>query len=197
MRPWAVKHRVGLGLLAGSLLACTGCATANNTQLGTAVGAGYGALAGAIVGSGSGHGAGGAVIGALAGATAGNLIGAAEDAREDRDAAYAYAAAREMDRQAITNFDLIRMSQSGVGDTVIVNSVRSRGGNFDLSPDGVIALKNSGVSDYVISEIQQLAIRQPAEVYVPRQPSVVVIERPAPVFHAGFVVGPHGRHCRR
>lgn len=55
---------------------------------------------------------------------------------------------------AVTNFDLVEMTRAGVGEDVIISTIRSRGGRFDLSPNGLIALKQSGVSDRVVMAAQ-------------------------------------------
>ncbi|MFG0332423.1 MAG: hypothetical protein ACF8TS_03585, partial [Maioricimonas sp. JB049] len=148
----------------------------------------------AVIGQQSGHAAGGAVIGAATGALAGGLIGNAEDAREERDAAIAQAGlARYQARNPpLSNADLIFMAQSGLGEQVIVNSIQTRGGQFDLSPQGLVQLKNSGVSDGVILTIQQSAGSDPAPAVAPpvralARTEVVVVE-PRPSF--GVIVAP-------
>ncbi|MEM1062321.1 MAG: glycine zipper domain-containing protein, partial [Planctomycetota bacterium] len=146
-----------------------------------------GAVAGTIVGHQLGERGGGAVVGALTGAVLGNLAGREKQAEDDavRQAGY--------DAQALTNFDLIRLSQAGVGQEVILGAVRDRGGRFDLSPDGIVSLKQSGVSDAVIAGVQ----RQSTAAVTPATPAVV-IERAVPVYQPVMVaparrVGPRGR----
>ena len=174
---------IGLTLLMGS-----GCATMNHTQSGAAVGTGLGAVTGAIVGAGSGHAEGGALIGAAAGALAGGLVGNAEDAREERDAAIAQAAYAQQMQQAMSNVDVIQMSQSGISDDVIISSMNSQGGRFDLSPQGIINLKNSGVSDRVIISMQRFDhVAQPPVTTIIREPSPrVIIAEPAPSLYFSF-----------
>lgn len=164
----------------------SGCHGMNHTQAGAAVGSGFGALTGAMIGQQSGHAAGGAVIGAATGALAGGLIGNAEDAREERDAAIAQAeyARYQAQNPPLTNADLIFMAQSGLGEQVIINAVQSRGGQFDLSPQGLVQLKNSGVSDGVILAIQQSAGSDPTPKVLPVAMSTV----PPPVTTTGVVV---------
>lgn len=176
----------GMGCVMTAML--SSCGTMNHTQSGAVTGAGLGTLAGAVIGSHSGHAAGGALIGAATGGLLGGAIGSAEDAREERDYAVAQAAYAAQAQQALTNYDLIRLTQSGVGDDVIINMVNTRGGRFDLSPDAVIALKASGVSDRVVLAIQTASKGTPGTVAVApvAAPGVVVLE-PRPSF--GVVVG--------
>lgn len=186
---------------AGTLMLLSGCATANHTANDAAVGTGLGALAGGIIGHQSGHTAGGAIVGAAAGALAGGLIGNAEDAREERDAAVARAHFAEQARSGLTNSDLIRMAQSGLGEDVIITSVQTRGGHFDLSPDGMIQLKQSGVSDRVIQAVQQSGSIQPASAVVAGPPAGGVYVAPGPLYatppYGYVVVGPRYRRWRR
>lgn len=186
-----------------------GCQGMNHTQNGALVGTGVGALGGALIGQHNGHTGRGAALGALAGGVGGALLGNAQDSRDERDAAIAQAHYSEQQRQAaataLTNADLVRMAQSGVGDEVIVQSVRSRGGSFDLRPDAIIALKQSGVSDRVLVEIQKAGeapprtVVSPGATYVAGPPHVVVV-RPQPAVRFGVMVGgrrPHRRPWRR
>src|SRR5262245_4390829 len=134
----------------------------NNTQSGALVGSGLGAATGAIVGNASGHAGGGALIGAAAGALAGGLVGNAEDSREERDAAVAHAQFEHAQSQAmaraVTASDVVTMTHNGVGDEVIINSLRTRGCRWDSTPDAVIALKQQGVSDRVIEAMQNTGL---------------------------------------
>ncbi len=143
-----------------ALLVCVcsmGCSAGPNTQRGALAGTALGTAAGAIVGHQSGHGAEGALVGAATGAVAGGLIGNAQDAREERDAAISQAAWTRS-AEMLTNDDLVRMTVSGLSDDVIITAVQTKGGRFDLSPDGLIALKASGVSDRVLSAVQTAAV---------------------------------------
>jgi uncharacterized protein YcfJ len=183
-----IRSRYGV-LLAGlgSLLA--GCQNMNNTQSGALVGTGLGAATGAIIGEASGHAGGGALIGAAAGALAGSLAGNAADAREERDAAIAHAqysqAHSQAIAQAVTESDVVTMTRSGVGDEVIINSLRTRGCRWNAAPENVIALKQQGVSDRVIEAMQNTGLR-PVAVTAPPPP--VVYAPPPPVVGGGVVV---------
>lgn len=54
----------------------------------------------------------------------------------------------------LTNADVIKMSKAGLGDEVIINTIESHIAAFDLSPDGIVALKKAGVSDPVVAAMQ-------------------------------------------
>ncbi len=168
-----------------------GCSSMNHTQAGAVNGTGIGALAGAIVGSHSGNTGAGALIGAATGGIAGTLVGNAEDARVERDVAVAQANHERKARAAIRNSDVIQMSHSGVSDSVIMGSIRSRGGAFDLSPSTIIGLKQQGISDPLIEFMQQ-------HNFVSDSGPVVVQSKPATVVSSPSVVyvAPHPRPRR-
>ena len=84
----------------------------NATQSGAVVGSGLGALTGAVIGGDSGHAAGGALLGAAIGGVAGASVGHAEDHRAHDEAAFLQAQYVQQARNALTNFDLIRLAQS-------------------------------------------------------------------------------------
>ncbi|WP_437224159.1 glycine zipper family protein [Planctomicrobium sp. SH661] len=215
----SVRWSIALGL-AAPVLSLTGCANMNHAQSGAVMGTALGTVAGAAIGGESGHAAGGALIGALTGAMAGTVIGDAGDAREERDMALAqrdgailqaqYVTQQQQQQQALNNFDLIRLSQSGVGDDVIVNMINTRGGQFNLNTESIISLKSNGVSDRVILAAQTApAVGTPApSVVAPApQPGVVVLQpqptvivEPAPPvmwgwgYHHHPYRGPRHRH---
>ncbi len=204
------KQMFGLSMTAIGLCMAAGCQTTNHTQHDAAVGTFLGTAAGAVIGHQSGHAGEGALIGAATGAVAGALVGDAKDAREERDAALRRAS-YPASEPALSNLDLIRMAQSGLGDHVIINAVQTRGGSFDLSPDGLIDLKANGVSDGVIVAVQSASQQSYAmaraeasttyvsPTYVTSPRSVfVVAPRPtvrvvAPVRHSPVVRGRAGR----
>lgn len=188
----------GAWLLALVAVACgAGCQFSSNRGAGTAVGGGLGAVTGAIIGEGSGHPVAGAVVGALTGGAIGGLAGHAEDMREERDAAIAHAQYLESTRQYLTNGDVIRMTQSGLSDDVIIGTIRQSYGRYELGPNEVIQLRTYGVSDRVIIALQQVP-RSPQVAPVaympPPPPSVGVVVAPPPVMVYGgprYYRGPH------
>ena len=154
------SRRLAERFVAGSLLlvACCGCQNMNKTEKGAVAGGAGGAAVGAIVGHQLGSTGAGAAIGALAGGSIGALVGNSEDESDRkheaqaRQAAYARAAAAQ--QKAMTNSDVIAMSQANVSDEVICNGIRTRGGRFDTKPQAIIQLQQSGVSSVVIEEMQ-------------------------------------------
>lgn len=151
-----VLKRLVTGLILIST--CFGCSNMNNTQKGAVVGTAAGAGLGAIVGKQLGNTGAGAAIGAVTGLAAGGLMGNNEDEREARVNAQRQAAYQENLRhregRAVTNSQVIQMTQAGLNDSLICNEIRTHGGNFDTSPNALIYLQQAGVSDSVIQSMQ-------------------------------------------
>lgn len=177
----------------------------NDTAEGTITGGGFGAIAGAIIG-GKSNRTEGALIGAGIGALTGRVLGKQKDAQDYQQAVAGQAitarANARADQLAVTNYDLIEMTAAGLSDAVIIGAIRNRGGRFDLSPQGLIALKQNGVSDSVVATAQSLTASDglpPARVITPAPAPVVapapVIVRPAPVirYHHGYGYRPRPR----
>jgi len=57
--------------------------------------------------------------------------------------------------------DIIKMSDAGVSDDVIISQIKATRSIYKLSPEGIIKLKEEGVSDKVIEEMVKTA-RVPA-----------------------------------
>jgi hypothetical protein len=57
----------------------------------------------------------------------------------------------------ITNTDIAKMADAGLSDDLIVAAMSRCAGQFDLSPDAIIALKAHKVSDAVVARMQQPA----------------------------------------
>ena len=170
------------------LILLTGCASGPGARTGGVVGTGLGAGAGAIIGHQSGHAGEGALIGAVGGAVVGNAIGHSADAQAQRDAVIAQTSGSvPAGYGQLTNDQLVRMAHAGLADDVIINSVQTSGGQFDLSPNGLIFLKTNGVSDRVIHSVQSLstvATTAPAANPVYR-PGGFVVVRPHPIIRVG------------
>jgi len=149
-------------------------------QRNAAVGTALGGAAGAIIGHQSDHAAEGALIGAATGGLTGGLIGDAQDARAERDAAIAQVSHTQQ-VPGLVNLDLINMAQSGLSDEVIINAIQQRGGQFDLSPAGLIALKSHGVSDAVIAAVQRSSSPTASGAVLVRPVHGVVVAAPRPV----------------
>ncbi len=167
-------RRVAPGATLASLLLATGCDTA----------AGTGALAGGALGTGVGALAGGgraALAGGLIGAAAGGVGGALVDAHKEKKAEQA--AAAQVAARAPTLEDVVRMTQTAVPDSEIINQIRTSGAVYHLNSDQLIYLNQQGVHSAVIQELQATAYRTPRRVYVeqPPPPPVVYVEPGPPV----------------
>ncbi|MEM1304573.1 MAG: YMGG-like glycine zipper-containing protein [Planctomycetota bacterium] len=173
----------------------------NDKATGTVSGGLLGAVAGAVIGGRDNAGE-GALIGAGIGAITGRALGAKQDAADQARAANGYAYTADANARAtqlaVTNLDLIQMTQAGLGEDVIVGAIQNRGGRFDLSPQGLITLKQNGVSDRVVATAQRLSTSEglpPTQVIHDGPPpvhrssvhrsSVVVVRQPAFRFHYG------------
>jgi hypothetical protein len=183
---WLRKHARGLavgGTLASMLLA-TGCDTA----------AGTGALAGGALGTGIGALLGGrhagttAVAGGLIGAAAGGLGGAAIDANNQKKAEQA--AEAQVAARAPSLEDLVRMTQSSLPDSQIIDQIRTSGGVYHLTSDQLIYLNQNGVHQVVIQELQATAYRTPRRIYVEQPPPMVYVNPipPPPVVGAAVII---------
>jgi len=176
----------------------------NDAVEGTVVGGGLGAITGAVIGGRKQRGE-GVLIGAGVGALTGGLIGRSQDVADQRQAVVGSSVAAQANAQvaalAITNYDLVEMTRAGLSDELIISTMQSRGGRFDLSPNGLISLKQQGVSDRVVLAAQSMnpsgQLAAPPTVFVSPPPPVVYVH-PAPVvrFYGGPGWGhyPHHRH---
>jgi hypothetical protein len=176
----------------------------NDTAGGALVGGGLGAVTGAIIG-GRKHGGQDALIGAGVGAITGGLLGNAKDKADQRQVAVGSAVAAnanaQLAAQAVTNYDVVEMTRAGLSEDLIVSTIQSRGSRLDLSPNGLIALKQAGVSDRVVLAAQSRVAYAPAIAQpINPQPAVIVAQppvmyvQPAPAirFYGGW--GPYYHH---
>lgn len=53
--------------------------------------------------------------------------------------------------EVVTNEEVIALVKAGVGKEIIINKIRKSSTNFDLSTDGLIKLKESGVDDDIVT----------------------------------------------
>jgi hypothetical protein len=142
-----------------------------------------GAGIGAAVGEDGGDALPGALIGGAIGALGGSAVGSVMDDEETRQQYYARARQRQV-ADAVTIGDVISMSQSGLGDDVIITQIESRGLAQRLTTNDLILLKRQGVNDRVINTMQRIpgarpVARRPAPVYVEQEyyyaPSVELV----------------------
>jgi Glycine zipper len=197
---WFRKRLAVCGLLVSTCAFGSGCQTPDNSNAvgGAVVGTGLGALTGAIVGSAFGRrdAAAGALIGAAAGGLGGALVGHAQDEKNQQNAQAAQAAYQQAQAQAeqaaLTNADIVYLVRNGTGPEIIVNSIRSRGGRFDTSPEAIVQLRANGVSDYLIQVMQTTpppsATVPPPMVYggPPPGPAVGIVVAPRPYWGWGW-----------
>lgn len=168
-----------LALLLIVPLAGTGCATMNETERGALGGGVIGTAAGTAIGAATGRPLLGAALGGAAGTATGALIGNEADKRDARAREIELAEAREAQaRMGIA--DVIALAQGGHSDQVIINQIRSTRSTFQLAGSDLDMLKNAGVSQAVIAEMQA-ARPAPGRVLV-REPRPTVIYESGPVF---------------
>jgi hypothetical protein len=65
-------------------------------------------------------------------------------------------------QQPLTNDGVIKLVKAGLSDDLIVNTITTQPSYFDVSPDGIIALKTAGASDKVVNAIVAKAAASPA-----------------------------------
>jgi hypothetical protein len=188
-----MKKRLALGLL---LVASCGCEGMSHTDQGALAGGGLGAVTGAVVGGLARAPVAGAVLGGAAGMIGGALVGNAADRQEHREHVAAAVAAANARR--LTLADVVNMTQQHIDDQLIINQIRTTGSYFDLTPSDVTWLKQNGVSDVVVAEMQA---HRPGYAYeVPPgyvRPVYVVEDPPPPPVHVGVGVGWYGGRCWR
>ena len=56
-------------------------------------------------------------------------------------------------QQALNNDAIVKLVKAGLSDDLIVSTINAQAGNYDTSPDGLIALKTAGVSDKVVAAV--------------------------------------------
>jgi uncharacterized membrane protein len=164
-----------------------GCSGMNNTQSGAVEGGVVGGLFGALVGAAFHNPLLGAGIGAASGATLGAVAGNQQDKRDDQ----VKAAVAQQQAQMMTLTDIVSMTQQHVPDQTIINQISTTYSNFNLTAEEIIYLRQQGVSDTVITVMQQ---RRAVPVgYVYRQPGYYYSD-PGP---SGVVIVGGGRYGRR
>ncbi len=197
-----------------AVFTCVACASAprvqaqNNTQRGATLGGITGAIAGAIIGENNDEAGAGAAIGGALGVVAGGVLGNAND----KDVAYRnqqYARQRQYQAQqrmaatthvpqqvatgAVSYSDVIAMSRSGVSPNVIMNQISTRGVQRQPAVSDIISLHEQGVSETVISAMQQAPVGNQLSPGNAIQ-STTIVE--TPVFVEPRPVRVHHRHHR-
>ena len=156
-------------------------------QQGTAVGGLAGAAAGAAIGEHNDNPLAGAMIGGALGLMTGSAIGGARD-QEVADSRARYHYQQQANARRLSPQDAVTMTHNGVGDSVIINYIRTNGVQQRLQVADVIALHQQGVSEPVISAMQS-AMTAPvvaAPVYRHVAQPVFLEHAPAPRLHFGW-----------
>lgn len=133
-----------------------------NQQKGATLGGLGGAVAGAIIGDNNGEAGAGAAIGGVIGAVTGGLLGNAAD----KEAVYSQQRQYQFNQQqqaivaqsSVSTADVVSMSRSGLGEAVIINQIQQRGVLQPLQVPDIISLHQQGVSERVISAMQQAPV---------------------------------------
>jgi hypothetical protein len=209
--------RFAIRLCATSLLATSvssSCLAQNQTRDGALLGGVTGALIGGVVGHQNKETTEGALIGGAVGAIAGGVIGNQRQQQQQQMERQRYYQSqfyptyhehhtyvttvpqqpRVVSRRPVTTSEVINMTRSGVSDTVIVAHIQSNGVAMRPDVNDVILMNQEGVSDYVITTMQnnghayRTPSPPPATVYrtYPQPARVVVQEevyvQPRPVY---------------
>jgi hypothetical protein len=56
-------------------------------------------------------------------------------------------------QQALNNDAVIKLVKAGLSDDLIISTINAQPGIYDVSPDGLIALKTGGASDKVVAAL--------------------------------------------
>ena len=148
----------------------------NNTRRGVGVGGITGAVIGSVIGNQNDETAEGALIGGAVGAIAGGMVGHSRDINQQRAWQYHQAQQQFAYARASSLSDVVTMSRNGLSDQVIVNHIRQRGIQHELTVHDIVSLHQQGVNETVISAMQQTVGPAAAVAAVPVIPTV----RPAP-----------------
>jgi hypothetical protein len=178
-----VRSLVGVSVL--PVLLASGCQSMNNTEKGALAGGGIGAGAGAAIGHATGHTGAGAVIGGLGGALLGGAVGNDMDKEKERQARIAASTPPPLRLE-----DVASMAQQHISDGIIINQIRTTGSVYNLTAQQIVWLREQGVSEGVIAEMQATAYRPARRVYTAAP--VVVYEPPPPPVSVGVGIGFHG-----
>ncbi|HMJ89625.1 MAG TPA: glycine zipper domain-containing protein [Candidatus Acidoferrum sp.] len=173
MRNFKVVQCIAIGLVA---VIFTGCENLPGTkgQQGAVIGGATGAATGAVIG-GEEHRGLGAILGGVLGAAGGYVLGANSDKILNKDANEAESAARRAQtnpatadqartaRTADVNADgyvtldeVSAMRDAGISDEQMLRRLEATGQVFELTEEGKRILRERGVSEYVITQMQAL-----------------------------------------
>jgi hypothetical protein len=66
-------------------------------------------------------------------------------------------------QEALTNDSIQKMAKAGLSDDVVVSMIQGQPGNYNLTPDTLVALKKDGVSDKVLAAMAAKSSAPPAD----------------------------------
>ena len=64
--------------------------------------------------------------------------------------------------EVLTNDDVVRMVKAGLGEEIVLSKIKASQSRFDLSTEGLLRLKEAGVSETVIKAVVETAVPRPA-----------------------------------
>ena len=155
----------------------------NGTRNGAVLGGVGGAVIGGIIGHQNDETPEGALIGGAVGAVAGGLIGNAREQQAARDRYYQQQQWNQRHQHRHNNYntyrsvaptqsvvvhsgvtiaDVLSMTRSGVGESVIINHIYSTGIQRRIDTNEIITLHQQGVTENVINAMQQAPVRTSA-----------------------------------
>ncbi|MGD0800214.1 MAG: hypothetical protein ABR906_02745 [Terracidiphilus sp.] len=82
-------------------------------------------------------------------------------------------------QQTLNNDSIIKLVKAGLSDDLIVTTINAQPGSFDVSTDGLIALKSAGASDKVVAAIVLKAASAPTPPPTPPVPPSPTAAAPA------------------
>ena len=162
-----VSGRVVSGVLSLGVVIGAGSGCQSKTGTGSIVGGGAGAGIGAIIGHQSGKTGQGALIGGAIGAIGGALVGHEMDKNDRRNQDKQYRASEYPESRTasagrpggITKDDVVRWTQRGDRDDLIVDRIEQSGTAERLSSRDENDLRDRGVSEDVIRAMKDAARR--------------------------------------
>ncbi|MAI69879.1 MAG: hypothetical protein CMM01_03085 [Rhodopirellula sp.] len=185
-------------LFISAVIPCTASsqvAAQGHTQRGATVGGIAGAVAGAAIGDHNGETGAGAAIGGIIGAFAGGLLGNAEDKQQAYQRQRQYQTSQkqlhEHQRTAVSAQDVVAMTRNGLSEQVIINQIQQRGVQKQPQVADIIALHQQGVSESIITAMQQAQHRPTSHNRV----TIPVTRKSSPQSWYGPVIPPtHSYH---
>ena len=95
-------------------------------------------------------------------------------------------------QQALTNDSVIRMAKAGLSDDLLVSTINASPSKFDVTTDGLIALKRGGVSDKVVSAIllKSFGNAPSSELHQASDPHPAIVQSPSALSESDAATSP-------